>query len=753
MNVPFSARLGAQRIRYAMPFLLGLMPLAASAADPALKDVVVTATRTEADLESVPATVTTISRKEMDRRLPANEVDLFRDEPDLAMPSDARRFGGTRPNIRGLEDNRVVQLVDGVRLPDFYNGGGPTNFTMNAPLSVIPDFLKRVEVVRGSSSSLYGSAAIGGVVGFLTLDPADLLGSERSTAARLRASYFGANDKSSLTALGALRGEMAELLLGVSGAKADAMDNQGTVDTVSASRSRPNPQSGNDSGVLAKLIVRPATGHKLTAAVEGRDLSVDTEIARLSASLPRVTWMAGEDHTRRARGSLEWEHKPGDGPYDRLTANVYRQDSDTKNLNHQRRTDTSASCSAVSGGINNCSIEQSFSFSQEATGAAVQIEKMLQGGALSHLMTFGVDLAHVTTAETRDASVWNLTRGTSSKSLAGDTFPLRDFANGSTDSVGVFFQDEVGGFAGRRLAVIPALRYDWRRLRPDVDALAQSVLTAINRQAVEQSDGAFSPKLAGVWQFSNTLSGYGQVAGSYRAPNYDEVNGSFRNLAQSYAVSPNPDLDPETGVGVEVGLRLASSSLRGQLAVFDNRYKDFIESIRLDCPRDPRCVASVSVTHMSENLNSVRIYGLELRGGWNFAPGWTTEGAVAFARGTNQEAGQPLDSIEPARLSLALSYDDGAWGAESRLRGALRKTQVDDSDGEWFRTPGNAVVDLSAWWRISPRAQITLGVNNLFDRKYWLWSDIRQADARNPVGVDFYSQPGRSVNVALQTDF
>ena len=78
---------------------------------------------------------------------------------------------------------------------------------------------------------------------------------------------------------------------------------------------------------------------------------------------------------------------------------------------------------------------------------------------------------------------------------------------------------------------------------------------------------------------------------------------------------------------------------------------------------------------------------------------------------------------------------------------------MDDSAGAWFRPGAYAVSDVSAWWKISRKAQLTLALNNVFDNKYWLWSDIRQADATNPVGVDFYSQPGRNVSVALQVDF
>jgi hemoglobin/transferrin/lactoferrin receptor protein len=151
-------------------------------AEPKLKEVVVAATRTEAEADKVPATITRITREDIDRRLPADEADLFAGEPDIAFGRDARRFGATRPNIRGIDDNRVLQLVDGIRLPSFYNGGGPTNFTMNAPLGTSIEFLKRVEVLRGPASSLYGSDAIGGVVGYLTPDPADLLEGERRVA-------------------------------------------------------------------------------------------------------------------------------------------------------------------------------------------------------------------------------------------------------------------------------------------------------------------------------------------------------------------------------------------------------------------------------------------------------------------------------------------------------------------------------------------------------------------------------------------
>ncbi|MBI2960670.1 MAG: TonB-dependent receptor, partial [Betaproteobacteria bacterium] len=230
-----------------------------------------------------------------------------------------------------------------------------------------------------------------------------------------------------------------------------------------------------------------------------------------------------------------------------------------------------------------------------------------------------------------------------------------------------------------------------------------------------------------------------------------------RNTVQNYGVSPNPNLKPETSTGLEMGLRLAQGALRGQIAAFDNRYQNFISSVRLACPGDPNCIAGLGTTFMSVNLSKVRIHGLEARLAWDFSPGWRVEGALARARGTDESAGQPLDTIEPTRLSLAFARDAGPWGAEARLRAASAVKRVNDFSGAtfspWFRPPGYGVFDLSAWWKPSRQTRVALALNNLFDKKYWLWSDIRLADARNPAGVDFYSQPGRNAAVRFEYVF
>ncbi len=726
--------------------------------DTQLKDVVVTATRAEVEADSVAASITSITRQVLDRRLPTDAADLFRDEPDVAFARDLRRFGATSPNIRGLEDKRVLQLVDGVRLPDYYRGGGPTNFTTSAPLTTPLDFLKRAEVLRGPASSLYGSDALGGVVGYLTLDPDDLLRPGETFALRPKLTYSGANDGRTGTLLAAgSQDQGVRWLLGYTHSHAGEFDNRGTLDVTAPNRERPNPQKIREQGLLAKLAHKPAPGHALKFTLEGAKQDADVVVKRLPASLPKVTAMDGDDHSQRLRGTLEWLHQPAGGAYDRVTARLYRQSSETTNYNRQSRTNTGATCSGSFGSGNNCRIEQEFRFDQTLTGTGVQVEKAL--GA--HFLTAGLELSRQESEQKLDATVRNLTTNTTTKTLAGDAFPLRNFAPGHTDTVGLYVQDDID-LADGRFTLTPGLRYDWRKLKPEPDALSQAVLNANNNRVVTQTDGGFSPKLAGLWRLTPEWTIFGHVARGFRAPDYKEVNGHFRNTAQSYGVAPNPDLKPETSVGGELGLRFTQTGLRGQLSVYDNRYKDFIDSVRLNCPSDPRCIAGLASTNMSQNLAKVRIYGAEARATWDFRPGWSVTGALAYAHGQDEELDRPLDSIEPTRLVLTLDRHAGLWGMGARLRAAQGVRRVNDCTtvactgaglSPWFRPPGYGVLDISGWYEPAKGARLTVAINNLTDRKYWLWSDIRNADARNPQGVDFYSQPGRHLSASFEYSF
>lgn len=750
-TTPFNSP--AKRMRPLVVALIGAFALPAAAAETQLGEVVVSANRRDSDAADAALTITQRAARDIETQQPVDATALVADEPDVAVSRDRRRYGATSFNIRGIEDNRVLMLVDGVRLPDYYSRGGPSNISTATRDMPEQDFLKRVELVRGPASSLYGSDAIGGVVGFVTKEATDFITQGKSVGGEIALHGASADQSWGSTASVAAKNETFDALLVVSRREGHELGNQGDVDTVSVSRTAPNPQDYSTTATLAKFGWAPSAEHRFALTHETRKSESDTELKRLSASLPRVTAANGSEDNDRQRATLAYTWTPASGIVDRVVSNLSWQTSDITTDTLQRRSRTTGTCSASSAGTSDCDVQLGFQFAQEQWAASVQAERTFEWGRGTHLLIGGLDWRDVYSEEMRTATRSNLTTGTVSSSLAGETFPLRDFPPGSTTQLGLFLQDEIR-LANERVIVTPGLRWDSYKLSPEADPLYDDHTV---RPAVSKSDSAVSPRLSLLWRPSDPLALYAQWVSGFRAPNYEEVNGTFMNVAQGYGSSPNPDLKAERSQGVEIGSRWSTSSLSFSWAAYHNRYKDFIEQVVLDCPSDPACIAGLRTTYQYRNQSKVTIYGTEFRGAWQFAQKWKVDGATAWAHGTNNTTDQPLNSVEPLRMNLGLSWqrdEQATLGSSLRMRAAAGVKRVDDSSGELYKPGGWTTFDVYGWWKPLSNTRVNLALTNLADRKYWLWSDVRQVGlAANDPGVDFYTATGRAVSASVAVSF
>jgi vitamin B12 transporter len=131
------------------------------AAEITASPVIVTATRTAQTADEALASVTIITREDIERRQAANVDDLLRGMPGISLSNNGGPGKVTSVFLRGAESDHVLVLVDGVKI------GSATTGT--AAFQDIPvDQIERIEIVRGPRSSLYGSEAIGGVIQIFT---------------------------------------------------------------------------------------------------------------------------------------------------------------------------------------------------------------------------------------------------------------------------------------------------------------------------------------------------------------------------------------------------------------------------------------------------------------------------------------------------------------------------------------------------------------------------------------------------------
>jgi len=133
---------------------------AAATSDP----VIVTATRTAVTADQALASVTVITREDIERRQAQDILELLRTETGI----DVSRTGGPGGTIdlfmRGTSSNHVLVLIDGMRVASATTG---TFEFRNLSLGQI----ERIEIVRGPRATLYGSDAIGGVIQIFTRRP------------------------------------------------------------------------------------------------------------------------------------------------------------------------------------------------------------------------------------------------------------------------------------------------------------------------------------------------------------------------------------------------------------------------------------------------------------------------------------------------------------------------------------------------------------------------------------------------------
>ena len=702
-----------------------------------LARIQVTATRSERAVADVPNTVSVIDREELDDRLVRDIKGLVRYEPGVTVTSSFGRFGLGGFRIRGLEGNRVRIQTDGIPVSDAFSIGSFSNANRNF---VDLDTLKQVDIVRGPSSSLYGSDALGGVVAFITKDPSDYLDDGKDAYFGFRLGYDSSWNGLFGNATAAFGGERWSGLVSVGHRQGQETENQGDVAGIGAARTLPNPQERDGRSLLTKLVFAPSEGQRFRLTVEGNEDSADTDLLTQQGyqSLTRATndRVIARDHQTRARVAFahEWDNLSA-GFADSLDWQVYRQDSETTQYTREERTLPAPTLRDIR--------EREFNFDQRTYGLQANFRKAF-GAAVRHDLIYGVDVARTETRQKRDGLRTFPLTGASTPVMSPDAFPVRDFPISKTTTAALYVQDEIS-LADGAFRLVPGLRVDHYRLDPQHDAIFDADNPGVALADIRET--SVSPKLGMVWTFAPDWSLFGGYAHGFRSPPYNDVNIGFTNVQFGYTAIANPDLKPETSDGVEFGVRYAGKAAYASLSGYYNRYDDFIESMRFIGYND----AGLMV-YQSQNIAEAQIHGVELKAGLDIGAlsdawsGWSLRGAAAWSRGKDRSTDAPLDSVDPLTATLGLAYDHDVWGAELAGRFVDRKRRVSDPD--YYRQAGYGVLDLYAHWNFAPGAKFNVGVFNLADRRYIDAGDMALV-ATGSTTLDRYTAPGRTLSASL----
>lgn len=707
-----------------------------------LDTITVVATRTERALEDLAATVSVKTADDMERELAQNIADLVRFEPGVSVDGAGSRFGLTGFSIRGIGGNRVLTLVDGVRVPEEFSFGP---FLSSRRDFVDIDSLSRAEIARGPISSLYGSDALGGVVALSTRQPRDYLRGGRSFVGSFKGSYSGADDGTTGTlALAGGRSSVSGLVL-YSRRAGGETGNAGAMDGYGRGRELPDPQSIRSDNLTSKVVLSLAGGHEFTLSGDLYSNHSDTRVLSDYGSVTFGTVVNArdaDDARVRSRWSLGYRFAGNMAFADRVQASAYRQRSETHQLTLEDRT-TRARASQTRR-------RESF-FEQEISGAWVQIDKSLNIGAGSHFLTYGADYYVTDNASLRDGGTFD-----ASGRPAREFYPLptRDFPLTEVTQTALFAQDEIT-LLGGALLVSPGVRWD----RFDASAQADPVYMNGNPGAPapeNYQDSQVTAKIGAVYSLTESLSAYGRYSEGFRAPPYDDVNVGFTNFLGGYKTISSPGLESERSKGFELGARLRGERGHAQIAIFRNNYDKFIEPLAIA----PQFLPSGGIdpadglrTFQSINRDRVEIRGWEMRGSLDLGSRFSVHAALAHARGEDPGNGEPLNSIEPLNAVLGLGYatPDGRWSVDLIWTAAQGKDESDiDANDPRLASAGYGILDLLAHARLSERLQLRAAVFNLTDKTYMRWQDTGGIGADAPAR---FTRPGINAGLTLRVEF
>jgi hemoglobin/transferrin/lactoferrin receptor protein len=727
------------------PLAAAVLSASAYAADEAPKTftfdkVTVSATLTEEKISDVANTVSVIDAEQIEKQQATNVRELFKYEPGVDISTQGR-FGFNSINIRGADENQVKIVIDGVDQPKTFNAS-PTRFQASSRFALDMESLKQVEIVKGPASSIYGSNAIGGVVAFTTKDPADYLNpTGDDTHVSLKTAYYSVDDQTSATLTAANRSGRFESLISYTVRDGEETENMGTVGGEGSDRTKPNPLDTESNNILVKLQYQLNDNHRIGFTAE--DYNYESEGDVLSSLSSTYSLFEGDDRTDRTRFSLEYSWDADLPVFDSLNTSLSHQKSKSQSITNNLIT---SGYGPVYGfpivmppfAVTNEPRTKDYSYEEEQ----IQLDSIFTKQLDSHTLTYGINIKQTDFESVSDTLFANYDDQESRWSPLADELIY-----------GIFIQDKITLLDGK-LTLSPSLRYDHYETKTKTDSAFTTDLDG-------QKEHNTSFRLGSVYDFSENLSVFAQYAQGFKTPDLEDLYQVFVNSSHGYATIGNPDLKPETSDSFEAGIRYSNNIGGIEVSAFYNDYDDYIQEITYYPTSGD--YAGLRVTQ-DANIAKATIKGIEARGSvWldeavNAPVGTALHFSASYAKGKGQndnEGGRtPLASIAPLKGVIGLAYDapDNSWGGALDWTLVQRKKDTYLADETDFAPSGYGIVDLSVYYNITPQLSLKANIDNLTDKKYYLFDDVR-GQAGDTSHIERYTQPGRNFSVSANYTF
>jgi hemoglobin/transferrin/lactoferrin receptor protein len=645
-----------------------------------------------------PMPVTIWTDEQIEKNPALNLSGMLEDDPGITLVREG--IWGTTVNLRGFLEDRIVFIIDGARLETATDVAGALSLVHNADIASI-------EVIKGASSSIYGSRAMGGVIQVFTA------GGDFNTAFRLSGSasldYHSANNL--LSEHLNLNVGSNKWYIGISGTnrKADNMRTpEGTLDN----------SAFNDRSMSVQAGLKPLDNHEIKLNYQnfqGRDIGIPG--GQVFPATATVKYRNAD------RELLSMDYRIGNirGMLEDVELKFYRQ-SIVRDVE------------VNFPGTNSTSPPQQLrriSPSGKHTVTGITLQGLSRAGGLS-LLT-GVDIWQRSLHSERKREFIRYTYDSLSQTTAESEFVIfeQPLPDAKSKNFGLFIHGEYELFKNK-LLLLANTRIDY--IINENDSSVNPVFTVIDGeinlnppgQTVIYESGShdlfpWAVNLGLNYTLNDRIQTSMNLGRSYRAPSIEELY-KFIDLGLRIEYG-NPSLKSEEGVFMDWGFTYAHKKFRIDGNVYFNDLRDLITLYPVvEIPvefRNPVSREGAEI-YQNRNVERARIYGFETEARYRILHNADLYGNIGYVTGKNRTDGSWLPLMPPVHGKLG--FRARWWGLiESDLAASIFGNQSRIAEGE-TETDGYIRYDLylnTKKFNLKYfRFEIIGGIENIFDATY-----------------------------------
>ena len=698
-----------------------------------MDEVVISANRFQENNKDVPRQIQTINQRSIRFQNRQNTADLLDQSGNVFVQKSQQ--GGGSPVLRGFEANKVLLVIDGIRMNNaIYRGGHLQNV-----LRIDQNMLSKAEILFGGGSVIYGSDALGGVMYFESMKP---ILNKNITNAFIR--YSSVNNENTFHYDVNIGDKKWAQLISITNSSFGDL-RQGT-----------NKDNIDGDSIYQRNYYATRINNRDTMSINGDPaLQVGTSYSQYdimykalyqqnenkqhvfnfqlsnSSNVPRFDRL--NEWKGKAYRSAEWYY----GPELRKMASYQFTDNLNRKLANKYKLILAYQYIEESRNDRNwqASVLNKRNEAVNVVSLNMDVLKSIkQNNNFTHEIRYGIDGQY--------NSVQSTANGVNINTGANSAIPTRYPDGGSNMSyMAAFISHSLE--MGKKFIISDGLRFNYVGLNSTFN---DKTFYPFLGNTLTQNNIAINGNLGLVYNPMNQLKLYANASTAFRAPNLDDINKVFDSKAGEALITPNPDLKPERTNNFELGFStLIYKKVKLDASIYYTLIQDLITMLPSKLNGLDSAVYSGKNTKVFsyQNAQEAYIYGYNIQVAADVLQNVSFNSSLNYTYGrikTNM-AETPLDHIPPMFGRTAITYHLKKLSIEaSSLYNGWKRIEdfnLAGEDNQVYATPKGS----PAWYTLNLKAQYTLdkmgrtqlqlGIDNIMDTQYRVFASGVSAAGRN----------------------